>query len=94
LTIQEKVKEDLPIALESYAIQVGAYESKINAYVQRKKISADLDRKVDILSEGGLHKVRINGFNSKKELNDYIPEFIRKSKDIEEIWIISLINFN
>ncbi|MDO9578958.1 MAG: SPOR domain-containing protein [Bacteroidales bacterium] len=63
-----------------------AFKRKANADAFRKKLAALLGKEVEIFVENGFYKVRITGFGSRKEVDDYIP--ILTILGFTDIWII------
>ena len=88
MIIHEVIREVTTSATDSYAIQLGAFKLKANADAFRKKFAALLDKEVEIFVENGFYKVRITGFGSRKEVDDYIP--LLKRNDVNEMWMITL----
>lgn len=86
--IYESVEEDKTSTSDSYAIQLGAFSRKLNADVLMIKLSTILDREVELFIEEGLYKVRITGFTSRKEVDEYIPVLIKNG--VTEIRIFNL----
>jgi cell division protein FtsN len=71
---------------EEFVMQIGAFKNKANAYELQKKTSQVLDKKVEIIEEGGFYKVRVTGFESREELNDYIP--VLRKNGVKEMWVV------
>jgi cell division protein FtsN len=88
MVVHEVTQELVTIAEDSYAIQLGAFRKKSNADGLRLKLSKLLGRKVDIIVEDGLYKVRINEIKERKEVDEIIAKL--QKNGITELWLISL----
>jgi cell division protein FtsN len=88
VVIHRLIEEDSTSFTDSYAIQLGAFKRKENAYRLRKKLADLLGKEVMITVEDGYHKVRLIGFNSNYEVERYIPVLIKQG--VREIWVITL----
>jgi len=88
MIVHEVFEEVMTSATDSYAIQMGAFKVKANADAFRKKIAALIDKEVVIFVENGFYKVRITGFETRKEVDKFIPVLIRNG--ISEMWVIIL----
>ena len=88
LIIDESTEEAMTTGNDSYAIQVGAFDLKINADVQRIKLSILLGKDVELFVEDDLYKVRIPGFRTRAEVDAYIPVLIKNGES--EIRIVNL----
>jgi cell division protein FtsN len=86
--IHEIFEEDSTSSTNSYAIQLGAFKIKENAYRLRKKLASTLDKEVVITVEDEFSKVRVTGFKSSYEVERYIPALV--SHGIDEIWVVTL----
>jgi len=80
--------EDPTSSTDNYAVQLGAFKRKENAYALKKKLTATLGKEVVITFEDKFYKVRITGFKSKYEVERYIPTLVRHG--IREIWVVTL----
>lgn len=88
MIINEVIPGVITSATKNYAIQLGAFKLKAYADTFRKKFAALLDKEVEIFFENGFYKVRITGFWSIKEVNDYVP--LLKRNDVNVMWVITL----
>ncbi len=88
IKIHELVQEVLTDTIDSYAIQLGAFGRKANAIAFKDKLAAELSRDVEIIVENGLYKVRILDFESREEVDEFIP--VLSENGIEELWVINL----
>jgi hypothetical protein len=88
MIVHEVSKELVTIAEDSYAIQLGAFRNKSNAESLQRNLERLLGRKVEIVIEDDLYKVRINDIKDRKEV-DRILEVL-KNNGINELWLISL----
>jgi cell division protein FtsN len=88
LIVHEVTQETVTVSEDTYAIQLGAFRVKANADALRAKLEILLGRKVDVISEGGFFKVRINDIKERKEVDEYVDVLHRNG--INELWIISL----
>jgi cell division protein FtsN len=88
LIIYESVEEDITTNKDRYAIQLGAFNRKINADVLRIKLATILDREVELTDEDGLYKVRIDGFRSRDDVEEYINVLLRNG--VTDMRIVNL----
>ncbi len=88
LIVDETNVEDMPTGNDSYAIQVGAFNLKINADVYRIKLATILGKEVEIFIENELYQVRIPGFRTKAEVEAYIP--VLQKNGVSDIKIVNL----
>jgi len=89
MVIHEISKEVVTTEAGKYAIQVGAFKRKSNAEALRKKLASEIDKNVELISEDGFYKVRVTGFESREELEKYIP--VLKKYGITEMWIVNTV---
>ncbi len=89
MVIHEISKEVVTTEVGKYAIQVGAFKRKSNAEALRKKLAAEIDKNVELINEDGFYKVRVTGFESREELEKYIP--VLKKYGITEMWIVNTV---
>lgn len=68
------------------AIQIGTFREESNALALKERISAAISRKVEIIREDGLHKVRVSGFENMEEMGGFIPSL--RLLGIKDIWIL------
>lgn len=87
MIIHEVTKEVVSSSTDEFTIQIGAFRRKSNAEALKKRLSAVLDKKVEIITEDGFYKVRVTGFESKEDLNSYIP--VLKKYGVTEMWIVN-----
>ncbi len=88
LIIDESNVESMTTGKDSYAIQVGAFNLKINADVFRIKLATILDKEVEIFVEDELYQVRIPGFRTRDEVDAYIP--VLQKIGVSETRIVNL----
>lgn len=88
MIVHEVIEEVITSTTDSYAIQMGAFKVKSNADALRKKLAALLGKEVVIFVENGFYKVRIPGFETRTEIDSFIPILLRNG--IKEMWVISL----
>ena len=86
LILHEEVRELVTITEDYWAIQLGAFKNKANAQAWMKRITAVVDKDVEIINEDGFYKVRVTGFQDRAELDTYIPAL--EKAGFTEIWII------
>jgi cell division protein FtsN len=86
--IHEIIEEDMTSTTDSYVIQLGAFNRKVNAYELRKKLADKLDKEVVITVQDEYYKVRVIGFETSYEVKSYIPDLVRNG--FREIWIVNL----
>jgi cell division protein FtsN len=87
LVIHEVTRELMTITEDYFAVQFGAFRTKIYAEIMQKKVQAALDKNVELFEEDGFWKVRITGFDDREDLEKYIP--IIHDQGITEIWVIT-----
>ena len=87
IKIHELVQE-VTDTTDSYSIQLGAFGRESNANAFRKRIAEKLDREVEVVLENGLYKVRILDFESREEVDEFLPELSKNG--IEELWVINM----
>jgi hypothetical protein len=88
LVIDEVIIDNVQQLKDSYTIQIGAFKRKANAIELSKKLAATFSKPVEIFVENGYFKVRITGFGSRKEVDDFIP--VLRRNGINEMWVINL----
>ncbi|MCJ7820194.1 MAG: SPOR domain-containing protein, partial [Bacteroidales bacterium] len=86
LIIHEEVRELVTITEDYWAMQLGAFKNKAYAEAWMKRISAVVDKDVELINEDGFYKVRVTGFKDREELDSYIPAL--QNAGFTEIWII------
>ncbi len=87
LVIHEVTRELVTITEDYYAVQFGAFQTKLYAEIMKNKVASVLDKNVELFEEDGFWKVRITGFTDREDLQKYIP--IINGQGITEIWVIS-----
>lgn len=88
LVVHEETRELFTIAEDSYAIQLGAFRKRSNAEALKKKLESQLGKKVEIVVENDLFKVRVADLKERKEVDDVLA--ILKKNGITELWLITL----
>jgi len=88
VVIHEIVAVDPTSAIDSYAIQLGAFKQKKNANELRRKLAKKLGKEVVVIEEGEFYKVRLTGFRSSYEVERYIPFLV--GNGLREIWVVTL----
>jgi cell division protein FtsN len=88
LIVDETNVKDMPGGKDSFAIQVGAFNLKINADVYRIKLATILGKEVEIFVENELYQVRIPGFRTKEEVDAYIP--VLQKNGVSEMKIVNI----
>jgi len=68
------------------SIQVGAFRREEYATVLRDRLSRMLDKKVVIIEEDGYYKVRISGFDSRADMEKYLPTL--GMMGLKDIWMM------
>jgi cell division protein FtsN len=71
--IHDVFEDVITTGSESFSIQVGAFNRKINADALRVRLAAALGKEVEIFVEDALYKVRIIGFETRDEAETYLP---------------------
>ena len=87
LVIHEVTRELVTITEDYYAVQFGAFRTKLYAEIMKQKVEAALDKDVELFEEDGFWKVRITGFKDRDDLEKYIP--VIHGQGITEIWVIT-----
>jgi cell division protein FtsN len=88
MIVHEVTKELVAIPNDSYSIQLGAFKKKSNAESLRIRLQKLLGRKVDIITEDGFYKVRINDIKDRKEADDIIAKL--QKNGTTELWLINM----
>lgn len=88
MIIHEVTQELVTISEDSWAIQLGAFRQKSNAESMRRKLEAQLGRKVEIIIEDNFYKVRIDEIKKREEVDQIISTL--QKNGINELWLISL----
>jgi cell division protein FtsN len=87
LVVHEVTRELVTITEDYFAVQFGAFRTKLYAEIMKKKVEAVLDKNVELFEEDGFWKVRITGFKDREDLDKYIP--LIQQQGISEIWVIT-----
>jgi cell division protein FtsN len=87
LVIHEVTRELVTITEDYFAVQFGAFRTKVYAEIMKNKVEGALDKNVELFEEDGFWKVRITGFDDRVDLEKYIP--IIHAQGITEIWVIT-----
>lgn len=88
MIVHEVTQELITITKDSYAIQLGAFKVKSNAEAMRQKLEKLLGKKVEIIVEDGLYKVRISDISSREEVEKDLA--VLRENGITEVWVVSL----
>jgi len=88
MIVHEAIEEVIVSTTDNYVIQMGAFKVKSNADALRIRLAALFGKEVVIFVENGLYKVRITGFETRTEIDSFIPILLRNG--ISEMWVISL----
>ena len=72
-----------------FAIELGAFKKQVDADTLREQLSTLTGKEANLVFEDDQYKVRISGFTSKNEIEDYFPAL--QSKGINKISMISLM---
>jgi cell division septation protein DedD len=75
-----------PVPAAAYSIQIGAFLHEADALAFRDKNSGKLDKQVVVVPEGAFYKVRVIGFASPEEMNNYLP--LLRSLGLSQIWAL------
>jgi len=67
-------------------IQVGAFRHESNALVLKDRLSALLDKTVDLVAEDGFFKVRLTGFSNHEEIGKLYPTLALLG--IKNFWVL------
>ncbi|MRR22857.1 SPOR domain-containing protein [bacterium] len=87
LVVHEVTRELVTITEDYFAVQFGAFRTKLYAEIMKNKVDGVLDKNVELFEEDGFWKVRITGFKDREELDKYIP--VIHGQGITEIWVIT-----
>jgi uncharacterized protein YutD len=83
---------DSPLNLKQVAInpdlviQVGAFRHESYALVLKDRLSALLDKPVDLVAEDGFFKVRLTGFSNQEEIGKLYPTLVLLG--IKNLWVL------
>jgi uncharacterized protein YutD len=83
---------DSPLYLKQVAInpdlviQVGAFRHESYALVLKDRLSALLDKPVDLVAEDGFFKVRLTGFSNQEEIGKLYPTLVLLG--IKNLWVL------
>jgi len=86
--VHEVVEELFTIAEDSYAVQLGAFRNRSNAEAFSQKLGEQLGKKVEIVVEGDLFKVRVVDIKERTEVDKLVD--VLKRNGITEMWVITL----
>jgi hypothetical protein len=86
--VHEVTQELFTIAEDSYAVQLGAFKKRSNAEAYKKTLESQFGRKVEIVVENDLFKVRFVDLKERKEVDELVA--ILQNKGISELWVITL----
>lgn len=88
MIVHEVTQELVTVGEDSYAIQLGAFRKRSNAEALRKKLEAMLGKKMEIVVENDLYKVRITGMKERSEVDEAIATL--QKNGITELWLITM----
>jgi cell division protein FtsN len=88
MIVHEVTQELVTVGEDSYAIQLGAFRRRSNADAFRKKLEAMLGKKVEIIVENDLYKVRITDIKERSEVDAVIATL--QKNGISELWLITM----
>ena len=88
LIVHEIIAESMTSFTDSYVIQVGAFKREYYASRLRTKFADFLSKEVTITAEDEFYKVRIVGFESMNEIEQYVPVLGRRG--ISEVWMVTV----
>jgi len=89
MTIHELSEEVYTITEDSWAIQIGAFQSRSYAEGFQKMLERELGKDVQISIEGKYYRVRILDLPSRKEVEENIVKLNKLG--FKELWIIHLL---
>ena len=89
MIIHEITEELVTIEKDSYAIQLGAFRVKSNAEKLRSRLETLLGKKVNIIMEDSLFKVRVPDLGDRAEVERDL--ILLQQNGINEVWIVSQI---
>jgi cell division protein FtsN len=70
------------------AIQVGAFVKQYNAIGVEKKLEPKIDYQINLMFENGFYKVRISGFQSRKQAVAFLPKLFEM--DFTKAYIVNI----
>jgi hypothetical protein len=82
-------EEVYTITHDSWAIQIGAFQSKTYAESFKKSLEKELGKDVQITVEGKYYRVRILGLTTRQEVDENVVKLNKLG--FRELWIIHLI---
>jgi cell division protein FtsN len=88
MIVHEVTQEQVTVGEDSYAIQLGAFRRRSNAEALKKKLEAMLGKKMEIIVENDLFKVRITGMKERSEVDEAIATL--QKNGITELWLITM----
>lgn len=88
MIVHEVTQELFTVGEDGYAIQLGAFRRRSNAEAFRRNLEALLGKKVEIIVENDLYKVRITGLTTRGEVDEAISSL--QKNGITELWLITI----
>ncbi|MFO7574372.1 MAG: SPOR domain-containing protein [Bacteroidales bacterium] len=86
-TITETVIERPGVTItRENSIQAGAFYVESNATTLKERLEKQIDKKIIIVEEDGFFKVRIQGFESREEMEKYLP--VLRPFGLYDLWIL------
>ncbi len=89
MTIHELTEEVYTITKDSWAIQIGAFQSRTYAEGFKKMLEKELGKQVQITIAGEYYRVRILDLPGRKEVDENIVKLNKLG--FKELWIIHLL---
>ena len=89
MIVHEEIEQDLDEIIDSYVIQIGAFNNETEADSLRNQLSELLGKEVSVFPEDDLYKIRVAGFATKREVEETFPAL--QNKGIKEIKLITSI---
>ena len=88
MIVHEVTQELVTVGEDGFAIQLGAFRRRSNAETLRKNLETMLGKRVEIIVENDLYKVRITGMTRRSEVEEAIGKL--QDNGIEELWLITI----
>ncbi len=89
MIVHEEIEQDFDEIIDSYVIQIGAFNNETEADSLRDQLSELLGKEVSVFPEDDLYKIRVAGFATKREVEETFPAL--QNKGIKEIKLITSI---
>lgn len=88
MIVHEEIEQIIDADMDSYAIQIEAFEDESKADSLKNKLNTLLGNEIRVIHEDEQFKVRVTDFNTKDEVKEIYPDL--QSIGINEIWLVTL----